>query len=787
MRVSYRWLKEFVDIDVDANELADRLTMAGLEVDSIERIDTFGSVVGEVVGVDYSGNLALCKVDIRAKTINIATADKSVRVGEKFGVVLAGSEVGGKRIERRPFGDFISEGMFLSAEELGLEESSSELFRLDSGFENGKRLSDIDEFDDSVIEIELTPNRADALSMLGVARDVAALFNKRVHLPEAGFDTIDKRIDEFVDVEVKDYKNCPRYTLAMASVEVKPAPFFMRMRLLKCGVRSINNIVDITNYVLLGLGQPMHAFDLDRLNGNIVIRPAVEGERIVALDGKEYELKNDMLVIADQKGPIAIAGVMGGEFSSVSDDTKTIALESAFFNPVSVRLTARRLKLHTESSHRFERGVDPNLALNASRYALSLLSRYANARVYAGFIDKKERDFENKRIAVSFDGINRLLGSNYGSNEIVDVLVGLNFGVEQTGEGVVEVEVPTYRFDIEGEADIAEEVARIKGYDSIADTMPVVNTYFKPQDRVDFYADEAVKTLADMGLFETKNYSFVHDEKLKLFDSNEESFVYLKNPLIDTQNVMRTTLAVSLLDVLVFNISKGAKGVPVFEIGRSFFKDGDFCKEYINVGFLLWGLSQFNIHQRGRAFDFYDAKAVCEAVAGIAGVSFEYNRSNRGFLHPGRAAELVVNGESFGYVGELHPDLYAAYELKFDKKMRVLIGEINLSRLAELNVGHSMYESLPKLPTVWRDLAVVVDRTIRWSDIEREIKGIDGVYRVALFDIYDKLEDENRVSLTFRVVLRNDEKTFTEEEIEKIMGDVYLRLKDKFNAKLRGE
>ncbi|AEA33277.1 phenylalanine--tRNA ligase subunit beta [Hippea maritima] len=787
MRISYRWLKEFVDIDVSPRELADRLTMAGLEVDSIDRIETFGSVVGEIVDVSYTEKLALCKVDVGIKTINVATADKSVEVGEKFGVVLAGSNVGDKRIERRSFGDFVSEGMFLSAEELGLEESSSKLFRLDRTFENGKKLSDLDEFDDSIIEIELTPNRADALSMLGVARDVAAIFKKRVRFPDAEFITIDKEIDEFIDVKIEDYKNCPRYTLALADVEVKPAPFFMRMRLLKCGVRSINNIVDITNYVLLGLGQPMHAFDFSKLNGNIVVRPANKGEGILALDGKEYELKDDMLVIADQKGPVAIAGVMGGELSSVSDTTKTIALESAFFNPVSVRLTARRLKFHTESSHRFERGVDPNLALDASKYALDLLSRYANAKVYRGFIDRKEGEFKNKRISVSFDGVNKLLGSNYSSDEIVDVLVGLSFGVEQTKEGVVEVDVPTYRFDIEGQADIAEEVARIKGYNSITDTMPVVNVYFKPKDRVEFYANESVKTLADMGLFETKNYSFVHDERLKLFDGNENSFVYLKNPLIDTQNVMRTNLAVSLLDVLAFNISKGAKSVPVFEIGRSFFKDGDFCKEYINVGFLLWGLSQFSIYQKGRVFDFYDAKAVCEAVAGIVGVSFDYERSNRMFLHPGRSAELVVDGKSLGYVGELHPDLYTAYELKFDKKVRVLIGEINLSRLAEMNVGHLMYEGLPKLPTVWRDLAIVVDRAIRWSDIEREVKNIEGVYRVALFDIYDKLEDETKVSLTFRVVLRNDEKTFTEDEIEKIMGNVYARLKDKFNAKLRGE
>ena len=787
MRLSYRWLKEFIDVDWSAHEIADRLTMAGLEVDSVEKIDTSGSIVGEVVETKRVNNLLLCKTDIGGRTVSIITADLSVKKGEKLPLVLAGSRFKGKTIEKKRFGDYISEGMFLSLEEFELEESSSELFRLDSSFKNGTPLETIDEFDDFIIELELTPNRADALSVLGIARDVKALSGKSITLPQIEFSTIDKKVSDTIDVNILDWENCPRYTLAVSEVEVKPSPFFIRMRLIKSGTRAINNIVDITNYVMMALGQPMHAFDLKKLNGNIIVRKAKNGEKITALDGKEYPLDESMLVIADEQSPVAIAGVMGGEYSSVDEDTKIIALESAFFNPVSVRLTARRLKLHTESSHRFERGVDPNLCLEASKYALTLLEKYASAKIYNGFIDRKQREFRRKSLSVSFEGINRLLGSNYTSNEIVEVLTNLNMDVEKEGLDRVKIYVPTYRFDIENEADIAEEVARIKGYDTIEPTYPTVETRFKIKDETEKLSDEIAKTLADLGLFETKNYSFVDDRKLKLFDKNTENFVYLKNPLVDTQNVMRTNLAVSLMETLVFNLSKGARSVPIFEIGRVFFKDNDFAKEFVKVGMLLYGVRSFNWHEKGTYFDFYDLKGFTRAIGGVVGIEPEYTLSDEEFLHPARSADILMNGEKVGYLGELHPDLYKEYDIKFDKKNRVLIGEVNLTVAASIKKMELFYEKLPTLPTVWRDLAVVVNRSVKWSDIEAEIKRVDYVYKVALFDVYDKLDDKDKVSLAFRVVLKRDDRTFTDEEIEKIIGEIYSRLKAKFNAKLRGE
>ena len=787
MRLSYRWLKEFIDVDWSAHEIADKLTMAGLEVDSVEKIETFGSIVGEIVDVKRLNNLAVCKTDVGDRVIDIITADLSVKKGEKLPVVLAGSDFKGKTLEKKRFGEYISEGMFLSLEELELEESSSELFRLDSSFKNGTPLETIDEFDDFIIELELTPNRADALSVLGIARDVKALSGRSITLPEIKFSTLDKKISDTIDVDILDYENCPRYTLAVSEVEVKPAPFFIRMRLIKSGIRAINNIVDITNYVMMALGQPMHAFDLKKLNGNIIVRKAKSGEKITALDGKEYILDDSMLVIADERCPVAIAGVMGGEFSSVDENTKTIALESAFFNPVSVRLTARKLKLHTESSHRFERGVDPNLCLEASKFALTLIEKYADGKIYSGFIDRKKQEFKRKSLSVSFGGINRLLGSDYTSGEIVEVLTNLNMDIEKEGSDRVKIYVPTYRFDIENEADIAEEVARIKGYDTIEPTYPTVEARFKVKDETEKLSDEIARTLADLGLFETKNYSFVDDRKLRLFDKNVEHFVYLKNPLVDTQNVMRTNLAVSLMEALLFNLSKGARSVPIFEIGRVFFKDGDFAKEFVKVGILLYGMRSFNWHEKGVYFDFYDLKGFTRAIGGVVGIEPDYTISEEAFLHPTRSADILMNGDKVGYLGELHPDLYKEYDIKFDKKNRVLIGEVNLTIASSIKKIDILYEKLPTLPTVWRDLAIVVRRSVKWADIEAEIKRVDYVYKVALFDVYDKLDDKDKVSLAFRVVLKRDDKTFTEEEIERVIGEIYGRLKAKFNAKLRGE
>ena len=787
MKVSYNWLKEFVDIELSAAELAEKITMAGLEVDSVTKIDTCGSVVGEIVDIIEKDNLYLTKVDIGSEVLNIATADKNVNLHDKFPVVKEGALLSnGVKISKKKFGDFVSEGMMLSAEELNLEDSSSGLLKLDETLRNGMALSEIDEFNDYIIDIELTPNRADALSILGVARDIKAITKKSIKYPKMDFALVEKNIKNYISVKIDDYKNCPRYTLLMADVVVKPSPMFIRLRLLKSGIRPINNVVDITNYVLMAMGQPMHSFDFNRLSGDICVRRAKNKEKILALDSKEYELDESMLVIADSKKPVAIAGVMGSEESSVTDDTKTVALESAHFNPVSVRMTARKLKLHSESSHRFERGVDPNLCLTASSYAMSLLEKYADAKVYMGYIDQKETEFKPKTIVCSFEGINRLLGSDFEQKAVKEIVEYLDFKPKVISIDKFKVTIPTYRFDIEGEADIAEEVARCMGYDKIAPTLPVVQTSFKRKKPVDYAKHQITKTLADMGLSESVNYSFTDSSKLKLFSKNEDEFVYLKNPLIEGQDVMRTTLVCGLLDNLKFNMSKNAKSAALFEIGRVFFKDGDFAKESDRLGAVMWGEASFNWIEGRRFYDFYDMKSVTEMLEKLFNIEFLYRKTERKFLHTGRGADLFVGGKDVGFIGELHPDFYDYYDIKFDKNMRIILCEVDLNSIAEYVTRVKMFEKLPKLPTVVRDLAVVVDKSINASDVKRAIGLFDNVYEVVLFDVYDKLEDSSKKSLAFRIVLKNDDKTFVDTEIEEIMNNIFNALVKKFDAKLRG-
>ena len=784
MIISYNWLKEFIDLDCSPQEFADKITMSGLEVDAIRKLNAYDAKVGEVKEAKKAGKLLFLSVDVGDEIINVATVDKSIKSNDKIAVVKAGDKFRDVKIKPKNFGNFVSSGVGLAYEDFNLESSSSGLMKLDNTYENGILLNDLPEFNDSIIEIDLTPNMADALSVLGVARNAKAIFGKELHYPESTINYVDRDVKDVIKVSVKDKDLCPRYYLSVAEVDVKPSPFFIQIRLLKCGVRPINNVVDITNYVMLALGQPLHAFDIGRLNGNITVRRS-NNEKILALDAKTYELDNNMLAICDDKGPIAIAGVMGGEDSSVIDSTKMVALEAAFFDRTSIRLTAKRLKMHTDASHRFERGVDPNLCSRASEYALSLLSRYADAKVFKNSIDEKSREFDRASISCSYDGINNLLGSSFSSKQIINVMNNLDFDPVEINDNYFSVKIPTYRFDIEGEADIAEEVARIIGYDRIEPTMPVVSVSFKREHK---FKDAHIRlsgVMRDLGLYEAVNYSFTSDDKLKNFDGDSESFIYLKNVLIEYQNVMRTTLMTGLLDNLELNLNRGVKNVSLFEIGRVFKKVKGEITESEHLGVLLYGSSSVNWYDKNRAYDFYDVKGIFEAAIACLNFNAEFKRANLDFMHPKRSADVYVLGENIGYIGEINPKIYENYNIEFTSS-RILVGEIDLSKLLSLESRKIFYSKLPVLPTVTRDLSIVVDKKTDVVQIEKLIKEDENIYRVGLFDVYDKLDDENKKSLTFRLILRNDDKTFTDQDIDAIVNSVFKKIQDVFDAKLRG-
>ncbi len=779
MIVSYNWLKEFVRFELDPFGLADKLTMAGFEVDFVERVPGDGALVGGVLNVERYRDLFCLEVDVGGEEISVVS-NTQLCEGDKIAVVRAGSRFGDKEVKEREFRSRKSQGVLLGYSDFGFEHEEIVLFDKDEQI--GRPLRDMDEFNDWLLEIEITPNRGDALSMLGIAREVAAICGKDLYMPEISYTEADRSLEDYLYVRVEDNDLCPRYCLFGAEVSVFRAPFFMRMRLVESGVRPINNVVDITNYVMLALGQPLHGFDMKKLRGGIIVRRSRGDERVIALDEKEYLLSPDMLAIADEDGPVAIAGVMGGEMTKIDEHTTLVALESAHFNPVSVRKTSRALRLRSESSYRFERGVDPGLCEFAGKYALSLMGRYANGRVFKGHFDVRAGDFEGKVIDISPARVNALLGTDLGEDAVLDVLGRLDFNPVKVDD-CVRINVPTYRFDVSMEADIAEEIARVLGYDKIPSTVPSVKPGFRTRGDKYILREELLSLLPSLGLHECISYSFVNESREKLFGMGKP--VKVLNPLTEDQAVMRTSIIVSLMENLSLNISRGVRSVPLFELARVFRKEGSDIEEREHLGVLLYGFKPLSLYSRGERYDFYDIKGVFEAILDVFGVAPEFKASDRSFMHPKRSASIWVEGREIGFLGELHPSVYMHYSIEFGR-LRILVGEMDLDYLVKYLPVEVVYERLPKLPTVIRDISVVVDDDKDAMEIGRFILSHDKVYRVALFDHYDKLSEPGKKSLTYRLILRDDERTFREEEIEDIIRELIESLSDTFGARLRG-
>lgn len=761
MKVSFNWLKEFVDVDVNPYNLAEKLTLSGLEVESVFDVQKacFDSVVGEILSKKpIQNNLYLLDVNIEKRQLNIVTSDPHLKIGDKVGVAIAGKDFKGQ-VKERKFGDVVSEGFLLSASELGLEESSSNVFVLDSAYEAGLLLKDLDVFKDFIFDISITPNRADCLSILGIAREVSIYYNKPLKIKEC------KVIKEDNKFRVTLDKDCPSYIASNIKVNIAPSCFDVRQKLVKSGVRPINNVVDITNYCMLALGQPMHAFDKDKIGTEIIVRNAKK-ERIVALNDLEYELDDD-LVISDENRAIAIAGIMGGKYSQIDDNTTNIILESAYFIPERIRKTSRKLKLTSESSYRFERGVDPNLNEYATYYAIDLLKQYASANIIG--ITKNLNKQNPKEIILNIDEINDFLGSSYNKSRFYQ----LGFDIKEEAGNLVAV-IPTYRMDIENMEDIAEEVARIDGYDKLPSTNPcvsVVCNLFKNKK------DSIRQLLAASGLYEAINYSFVSSSLLSKV-SNSDNILYLKNPLTQEQNCMRNTLFLGLMENLIFNLNRNVKSIGLFELGKIF----DLDNEKDSLGIILHGAKPLSWYTQKTVFDFYDIKGLFEGVFGLFECDIEFKiQELPSFMHPKKSLAVYNKNQYIGFFGEVHPDIYDIFDIKF-LKSGILYGEILIESFDKFRDFH--FKPLPKFPVVMRDLNIVVDKNEVTSEIKKTISGFDFVYKVNLIDIYDM---GNKKSLNFRIELYSLDKTLTDQDIEKLIKEVFVSLNLKFKATLRGE
>ena len=797
MKVSYKWLQEYIDFDYTPEELAAKLTMAGLEVDDVVYQDEGleNVVIGEILEIKEHPNadkLSICQVDLGTTKEEIVCGAKNMEEGDKVPTAPVGTTLpNGMEIDEVELRGVKSRGMLCSADELGLQEERAEgLMILDSNLETGSQFAKALELDDIIFELDLTPNYSDCLSMIGVAREVAAMTGNQLQLPEVEYSATGPEVKELTSIEVEDEDLCPRYTVrVIKDVKVKESPLWLQRRLKAAGIRPINNIVDITNYILMEFGQPLHAFDYDQLTENrIVVRRAKSGEKLLTLDDEERELDEDMLVIADAQEPICVAGVMGGANSEVTERTTNILLESANFDSISIRQTAKKLGLHSESSHRFERGVDVNSTDLASQRAIKLILDLAGGEVAKGVIDLYPNPVEPLELNLNVNRINRLLGTDIGEDEMIELLTNLEFEVEKENDNLI-VKVPTFRGDISREADLVEEIARMYGYDQIEPVLasgPILQGKKTWQQSLE---DKTLNLLTGLGLTEVKTFSFtsqtIFDEIKLPEDSDLRDTVKLNNPLSSEHEVMRTTLLPNLLEVLNRNISRNVDEVKIFELGRTFTpQEGELPEERLLLSGALMEKNENEIWDLD-ASNFFALKGVIEEYFTALNIEdYEFNNSEHPSLHPGRTAIIKVKGEEVGILGEVHPDLIDNYDLL----PRTVLFELEFEIIVKHANDDLVYSELPKYPASTRDIALVVDVEVTSQELENIINEVAGdlLETIELFDLYQgKQVEAGTKSLAYSLTYRAPDRTLTDDEINKLQSQIEDRLDEEFGAKIR--
>lgn len=801
MLVSYRWLEEYTEVPWGPEELAERLTSSGAKVEGIHYPgrQLEGVVVGEIVEVvphPTAEGLKVCQVDVGERRITTVTGAPEVEAGWKVPVALPGWTIPGtsRTLREVEVQGVRSEGMLCSEKELGIGDDGAGLMRLPQEVEVGRPLGVELGLDDAVIEFEIYPNRPDCLSVVGIAREVSALTGESLSLPEPPRGGRE-RSGPAVDVTVSDPDLCPRYCAQVVEgVTIGPSPLWMQQRLRSAGMRPINNVVDVTNFVMLELGQPLHAFDLDRLIGPAIrVRRARPGERIITLDGVERALDPDMLVIADEQRPVAVAGIMGGEETEVTENTRTVLLEAATFHPASVRRTARRLGLHSEASNRFEKGLDPHLPEWAIARAAQLLAEVAGGKPSPVVTDVSQPLPEPQTLNLRPERVNRLLGTDLTPAEMKRCLRALHFGVELTGDGRLQVDVPTYRRDVTREVDLIEEIARIYGYDRIEATLPTGSAVLGGEDPQAEQNERIRQRLIAAGLSEVITFSFMSPRSLGHLrlagDDPWLQAIPIQNPLSEEQSLLRTNVVTGLIEVVGRNLRRQNDTVRIFEIGAVYRpKELPLTsqpREVPTLGIALTGEApRTGWGDSVREVDFYDVKGLVEAVMAELGLDARLERSAHPSLHPGRAADVWVDDRLVGRMGELHPDVLEA----FDIPQRVYVAELSLGDLYG-RARQIRFRPLPKYPAVQRDIAFLAPLGVPAEDIERVMKAEGGELLVGhrLFDVYQgKQIPEGYRSLAYSLTFQSPERTLTDDEVAQVQQQILAALEARYGVRLRG-
>jgi len=804
MKVSLKWLRDYVDIKLDPKELAERLTMSGLEVKGIQTIGSTWDkvIIGEVIALNPHPNadrLKLATVDLGTEQVTTVCGAPNIELGQRVTFAYIGARLidphTGEAIvlESAKIRGIVSEGMVCSEKELGISDSHEGILVLSPeapiGTPLGAYLGDV------IFDLDVTPNRPDFLSVIGVAREIAALTGEPLRLPQIYYEELEKPIDSFASVDIAAPDLCPRYCASLITgIKIAPSPSWLQQRVNSCGMRPINNVVDVTNYVMLEYGQPLHAFDYHKLKGRqIIVRRAGNGETIITIDGSKRTLNPDILVIADKEEAVAVAGIMGGLDSEVTDKTDTILLESANFDQATIRRGCGHLQFQSEASIRFDKGLNTELPLLPLKRATQLLLELAGGRATKGIIDVYPGKSKPKPILLSAQEVKRLSGLKVNIEEILKILKALGFECQEGDSGSqISVSVPYWRSDVKCSADLVEEVVRIIGYEKIPITrlsspLPQQESKLSPSAQQSNLREKLRNILAGFGFQEILTYSLVSLEKLqKLSPKLELTIPPLKvaNPMTREQEYLRTSLRAGLLSTLSHNQKFEQAGVRLFEIGKVFLPRGkDLPEEKEMLCAVLSGSrAELSWQADKELLDFFDAKGVVENHLNQLGLKASFDIGDDEILFPGRGADIIVEDDKVGIVGDVHPRVEQAFELSGT----ACLIEIDLDKLLTNITGIKEYQSIPRFPSVIRDIALVIDEQVSYRTLENIIRGFPLVKRVILFDLYRGEQiPEGKKSFAIRIIYQSTKHTLTDEEVDQTQEQMLARLHQELGATLR--
>ena len=783
MRLSLNFVKDYVDIDenIDVKELAEKMTAVGNEYDeATSLVNATNLVVGEVLTCQMhpdSDHLHLCEVNIGEEVLNIVCGAPNVRTGLKVIVAKVGAELpGGVKIKKGLIRGQESNGMLCSLYEIGIdkkylsEQDKNGICELPSNAKPGDDPIKVLGLDDKIIDFELTANRGDLLSILGMAYEISSIYNKEVHVPDLKHNEIEEDVNNEFNLNIET-ENCSLFLAKkVKDIVIKESPDFIKNRLIACGIRPINNVVDISNYVMLELGQPLHFYDSDNLGDTILVRMAKNGEELVTLDSTKRILNENDIVITNGKEVVGLAGVMGGMNTEVENTTKNVLIEAAIFDSVKVRKTSNKI-LRSEASNRFEKGLDPNRTYMAIERACRLLEKYANAKVEKGTAIYDKTENKEKKIKIEYEYINNVLGTNISKKDIVDVFKRLKFETDENENDVL-VTVPTRRRDISIKEDLVEEVGRIYGVDKIEGKLPMVQMKMGSIDKT---IRKIRHKMCDLGLNETLTYVLINDKDVKKFTTDKFEELKLLDPITEERNTLRYSLIPSLYKVYEYNKARENKDICLFEIGKGFWKKEGVYGENQKICVLMTG-KYYNKIGFNKQVDFYDIKGVTEELLDFLGYGGRYSfivpNEIPNELHPGQTASINVNNDIVGIVGKIHPEV---------ENEDVYVMEINLDKLLNKRVGKMKFKEISKFPTIKKDLAILLDKDIASKEVELKIKKKAGslLQEIKVFDVYEgKNIDKNKRSIAYSLTFGNEKRTLNDDEVNNIMENIISSLEN---------